>query len=572
MPLLKLQEYVETRNALRMKRSTFFDHWKDLAEQVLPRHARFFREDRSRAGTKRNDKIINGYPTKAARILASGMAAGITSPTRIWYRMGVDNQDLMQVSAVQTYLHQVETRMRVAMAISNFYNGMGNLYLDLGVFGTAAMLIDEDEHSIIRCYPLMMGSYYLESSDRLLIDTCYREVSMTVKQMGRKFGLKNCSRHVQDLAKQGKWHQWQDVLHIIEPNDMYEEGIMGPDGFAFRSVWLEEKSHDEGKFLQVSGYHEFPVIAPRWEVTAEDNYGSSPAMDALGDCRMLQKMEKQKLKNYDKATDPALVGPTSLRNQRTSLLPGDITYSDSVQGNQLKPIQDPSVNANAVEIGDTSISRIENRIGQFFMTDMWLSMQKKEGDGVQPETARYVDEVHEEKMLQLGPTLSRFDDEGLNPSVKRIYGIMFRGGLFPPLPPELHGQNLKIQYINIMAQAQKLLETGGVERLAGFVSSMGAIAPEAKDLIDIDMMIREYAEMLGTNPDMLLSTDQVKQIRAQKAQAAQMQQTAAGAAQGAETAKNLSQVPMNEDNGLTRLMQMYSQAGSPNIPQPGGMQ
>lgn len=561
------EEYVQCRNNYRTSRSTFFDHWKDLADQILPRHARFFREDRSRAGTKRNDKIINACPTKAARIQASGMGAGITSPTRIWYRMGVDNQDLMKIGRVQEYLHAVETRMRVAMAISNFYNGIGNIYLDLVVFGTGAMFIDEDEQSIIRCYPLMIGSYYLDSSARLIIDTCYREVSMTVRQMVKKFGIDKCSSHVQSLYKEKKMTVWIDVLHIIEPNDEYIEGNLDNSGKAWRSVWLEEKTSDNGAFLSVGGYHEFPVIAPRYYVTGEDSYGSSPGMDALGDCRMLQKMEKQKLKNYDKATDPALVGPTSLRNQRTSLLPGDITYSDTLTGNRLQPIQDPQTNIAAVKVGAEEIREVENRIDEFFMVDMWRAMQDKEG--VQPETARWVDEVHEEKMLQLGPMLSRFDDEGLNPTIKRIYGVMFRGNLFPPLPPELKDQSIKIQYINIMAQAQKLLETGGVERLAGFVQSFSKTHPEANDLVDVDEMIREYAEMLGTNPNILLDEMQVKAIREAKAIAANKQQALAGAQQGADTAKTLSQVPMNEDNGLTRLMAQYSQAGSPNIPQPG---
>lgn len=561
-----ISDYKQTKSLLRQKRSTFYDHWQDLAEQVLPRHARFQREDRNRSGTKRNSKILNGTPTRALRRLASGLSASITSPIRIWFRMGVANQDLMKVGRVQSHLRVVETRMRAAMSFSNFYNGMGNLYLDLALYGTAAMFVDEDDETVIRCYPLMMGSYYLESSDRLQIDTVYREVSMTVKQMIKKFGLSNCSRHVQDLAKQGKIYEWIDVLHIVEPNDDYQNGMLDNSGKPFISVWMEERNSDDKQFLHVGGYYEFPVIPPRWDVTAEDSYGSSPGMDALGDCRMLQRMERNKLRNYDKATDPALVGPTTLRNQRTSLMPGDMTYSDNVKDNSVRPIQDPGDSARAVEIGERTIRSVEQRIEEFYYNDIWLMMQRGENDGVQPDTARGVDEKHEEKMLQLGPMLSRFDDEALNPVVKRIYFSMYRRGMFPPLPEELRGQQFSIRYMNIMAQAQKLLETTAVERLAGFTSGLTSTHPEAGDLIDVDEMVREYADMVGVNPDILLSSEQVKAIRAQKAQAAQRQQVAAGARQGSETAKNLAQVPMNEDNGLTRMMQLYSQGMTPTVP------
>lgn len=552
-----VEEYKQMVQMVKLKRTTFFDHWRELAENILPRHARFLTTDRTRAGTKRNSKIINSTPTKAAQIEATGMAAAITSPVRIWFRLGTQNPELMKIARVQSHLFAVEQQMRSIMSTSNFYNGMGNLYFDLVVFGTAALFIDEDDDTGIRCYPLMIGSYYLESSDRLQIDTCVREVSMTVKQMIKKFGYANCSNRVQMLATEKKLYEWIDVIHIVEPNDDYVGGQLDARGKKYISVWYEQSNEGTDQFLRISGYHEFPIIAPRWYVTAEDNYGSCPAMDALGDCRQLQKMESQKLKNFDKATDPSLVAPTSLRNQKVSLIPGDVTYSDSIRENSLKPIQDPGDNVRAVQIGAQEIREVESRIKSTFSNEIWLMMQRDEGDGVQPETARAVDEKHDEKMLQLGPTLSRFDDEALNPAVKRIYNVGLRANMFPPAPPELQGQMFKIQYINIMARAQKLLETSGIERLAGFVASLSATSPEAKDLIDIDTMVRDYAEMVGVNPDTIYAEAEVLKIRQKKAQAAQQQQMAAGAQQGSQTAKNLSQVPMAEDNALTRLMALY---------------
>ena len=237
-----IDDLKSSKEMLRQKRVTFYDHWKDLSEQVLPRHARFFREDRMRGGTKRNDKILNDTPTKAARVCASGMAAGISSPVRIWFRTGVDNPELAKIARVQEYLHQVDMRMRVVTIVSNLYNGLGNLYLDLCVYGTGAMLIDEDEDSVIRVYSLAIGSYFIEVNDRQQVDTIYRELSMTVRQLVTKFGMENCSLHVQQLAKEKKWWTWIDVTHVIEPNMEMVDGNIDHSGMEFSSYWFEDKS------------------------------------------------------------------------------------------------------------------------------------------------------------------------------------------------------------------------------------------------------------------------------------------------------------------------------------------
>jgi hypothetical protein len=53
-------------------------------------------------------------------------------------------------------------------------------------------------------------------------------------------------------------------------------------------------------------------------------------MLALGQVKALQLEQKRKSQLIDKATNPPMVGPSTLKNQRVSLLPGDITYIDNM--------------------------------------------------------------------------------------------------------------------------------------------------------------------------------------------------------------------------------------------------
>lgn len=59
-------------------------------------------------------------------------------------------------------------------------------------------------------------------------------------------------------------------------------------------------------------------------------------MLALGPVKALQLLQKRKSQLIDKATNPPMVGPTSLKNQRVSLLPGDVTYIDQITGRWFK--------------------------------------------------------------------------------------------------------------------------------------------------------------------------------------------------------------------------------------------
>ena len=76
-----------------------------------------------------------------------------------------------------------------------------------------------------------------------------------------------------------------------------------------------------------------------------------------------------------------------------------------------------------------------------------------------------VNEMRDEKMLQIGPVLDRLNDELLDPAIDRIFNIMMRRGMLPPPPDELQGQPLRVEYTSVMAQAQKSVGIGSIEAL-----------------------------------------------------------------------------------------------------------
>jgi len=533
---------------IKNERSTYFGHWEELSEYILPRRGRFLASKRN-DGSKKNGKIVDSTATMAIRTLSAGMMSGITSPARPWFRLATPDPTLMEVAEVKQWLFQSEKRMREIFSRSNLYNSLQTVYEEMGVFGTAAMLVQEDHDDVIRCYPFTAGEYGLANSDRLNVDTFYREFQLTVSQTVQWFSKENCSDEVNGMHKNGQLDKWVDIIHVIEPNHARETNKRDSKNMLYRSVYFEKGGRGD-KLLGDSGYEEFPVMAPRWHVTGVDIYGRSPAMDVLGDVKMLQIEQKRKAQGIDKMINPPMQAPSSLRGQAASVLPGGVTYVDSMQGTQggFRPTYE--VNPRLAEL-QQDIAETQNRIQHGFYSDLFQMLTLSNRRQI---TAREIDERHEEKLLMLGPVLERLHSELLDPLIDRTFNIMIRNNLVPPAPEELNGVDLRVEYISVMAQAQRAIGTGAIERLAGFVGNLAAAKPEVLDKFDADQSVDEYAEMLGVPPKIVVSDDDVLSLREQRAQAQQQQQQMEQVNQGAQAAKVLSEADTEGNNVLSNIL------------------
>jgi hypothetical protein len=548
------------------ERSPWVAIWKQQADYILPR--RFRDTALMRNKPAQNDKLINNTPTQAARTLASGLMSGLTSPARPWFRLAIPgagrrNGNLSE--DVKLWLNIVENVLREVLIRSNVYNALAHVYGDLGTYCTAGMIVEEDTDEVVRAYTLPLGSFVLMTSSRGQVNGVIREVPMTVAQVVEKFGAENCSKKVQEAAKRGQLDEVVEVVHCVEPNADYIPDSPAFQHMRWRSCWYEQKENiADDHFLGEGGFHEFPGMFPRWAVTGTDTYGTGPGFDALGDAKALQVLEKRKAMVVDRITMPPMVAPTSMKAGKVSLLPGDVTYVDRVSGGQgFEPAI--SINPAAIQAIDGIIRSHEDRINRAFYADLWLAMTMDERN--QRATAREVAERHEEKLLALGPTLERLHDELLDKLIERVFGICMRRGLIPPPPQELQGADLKVEYISIMAAAQRLLGVSAVERLSSFVGNIAAANPEALDKVDFDEAIDQYADMLGVDPQIVRSDEDVARIRAQRAQAAaQKQQQELALQQGpamAQSAKLLSETDVNGTSALNRLLQTTGGGGAP---------
>lgn len=533
---------------LKSIRQPWEAEWSTLASYVDPTRyrAQLLAE---RAASRKN--IIDGTGTLALRTLKSGMHSGLTSPARPWFKLSPKDPDLRDFAPIKEYLSTAEAGMRQVFSASNLYTSFHTGYGDIGLFGQSCSILVDDDKDVIRLVPLLHGTFWLARDETGRATTLYRNFRWSVQRIVSRFGLANISDRIRTLYDAGKYDQTFVIWHAIEPRLNRNPKSPAKWDMPFLSNYWEDGGNGD-KLLEESGFEENPIIAPPWELSSDDHYATSPGQDAIGDVKMLQREQTRKLEGIDKLVRPPMTGPTSMKNNPASLLPGSITYVDAAAtGAGYRPAME--VNLRLGELRE-DIGETQERVNRTFYADLFLMLSNMEG--IQPRNQLEISERKEEKLLALGPVLENIYNNQLEPVIERTYAIMNRRRMLPPPPPDLQNRDLDIEYTSMLAQAQKAVATGSIERGVGFVGQLSAVKPDVLDKIDADEAVDVYFDYIGVPPSIVVPDDEVAKIRAARAQKQQAAENAAMAAQmapaakqGAEAASVLADTQNNASGG-----------------------
>jgi hypothetical protein len=129
------------------------------------------------------------------------------------------------------------------------------------------------------------------------------------------------------------------------------------------------------------------------------------------------------------------------------------------------------------------------------------------------------------------------------------------------MPPELHMQEIKIDFQSVLAQAAKLINTRSIQSTAGFVGQLAQYNQAALDKLNTDECIDLYGDAVGAPATIIRGKDEVDQIRAARQKQMAVQQQQAAVNQQIDNAQKLAQTPLNPETALGRLEGMGSVGG-----------
>jgi hypothetical protein len=542
--------FIKRKSAMLRERESFIKHYIDLQRDIKPRRGQFLGSNTKQAnsGTKRHQNIINSAGTQAHDIATSGMYNGIMSPARPWFKLTTMEPAFMEFQSVKLWLSAVQRVMLQIFNRGNLYDMAPQMIGEEILFATGCMLHVEDTKDVARFYTQTAGSYLIAQNNRLEVDTFCRDLEYTAWQMSQEFpDPATRSINVNTAIERGEYDRVFKVMQFVDPNPSFNESkaLFNSKFKAYRSVYLEESEEgpDDKKFLKISGFDEFPVYAPRWDVTGNDTYGTDcPAMVALGDIRQLQIEEKRKAQAIDKVVNPPLGGPASLKNVPISALPGGVNIYNASNNAKLEPIY--QINPAIGELRQ-DMAEVENRINKAFFVDMFLAISNMQG--IQPKNQLELSQRNEERLLQLGPTIQRFQREFLDKLIDRTFNQADRRGMIPEPPREIAGAPLKVEFVSTLAMAQLAVKTQDIDRLVNVTGGLVSLGFEdAAMKLDAGQVVDEYANALGTPPGVVRPDDVVAEMKEAQAKAAQEQQAL-------EHAESLSKAMKNTGDTIDTL-------------------
>lgn len=527
-----VDEIMARLKSLQSDRVNFDSHWQEVADYVIPRKGNIT-STRS-PGSKLHRTLYDSTAPRALSTLAAGLHGQLTSPSSKWFKLRAKDPDLMKNEEVKVWFGQIERRTYDVFNGSNFNSQVHEMYIDMGAFGIGNFYSETDPKNIVRFDARPCGECYIAENEAGLVDTAFREFTYTARQMEQRWGASAVSDKVRKKLEKKKYDDQIGMLHAVYPRDDYNPGKADSLNLPWASMYIEiEEKH----LVSEKGYHEFPYAVPRWEKASDETYGRSPAMNSLPDVKMVNAMEKTILRAAQKIVDPPLMLPFDGYIMPVRMSPGSLIMQRKVMGPEGKI--EPLLTKANLPAGMDKANEKREAINQAFFVDLFLmlDMLRKEKKG--QVTATEILERVEEKMIVLGPTIGRLFSEFLNPLIERVFGMMLRAGMLPPMPEILEGQEYIVEYVSPLARAQRMHEVTSIQKSLSFVAPIAEVRPEVLDKYNWDKTVDYVNDILGVPPDLMLSDDQVEEIRVQRQEAQAAQRQIELAAAGGQAAKEV---------------------------------
>ena len=535
-----------------------YDPWKalykELADYVAPGRGRFIdQEGQANQKTKASSKLINPVAADALHMMGAGLHGGLSSPARPWFQLGFHAPDLDKFSAGRAWLDDCEKRLYAVLRRSNFYSVVHNVYEEVGGFGTGCLFVDSHPEYIVNFSYLTAGDYRFAVDERARTHCLYRKIRMQIHQMAKLFGKEKLSDTCKNLLSTNPY-EWRTVLHCIEPREDYVNGSEFASQMPWRSIYLEWQNNKD--VLLESGYMEMPMVTPRWQALTHEAYGWGPGPEALGISKMIQRMELNAQLAEDKFLDPPMGVPSGFKDRMLDLSPGAKNVYDKGKEGSKAFERLIDIDPNSIRLYEERIGKLETKVRRLMFNDLFLMIANAD----QSMTATEVNARQEEKMIMLGPAINRLLYEMLDPVIERVFALCGRAGLLKPPPPDVAESEYKVEYISILAQAQKLVNAQSIQAYVQMAGAAAQLNPSSVDKTDMDKLMEVYGDIINLPSGIVREDDQVDQIRQVKADEAARQQALMDAQNQAGVVKTLGDAQSGEDTALGQLEQSMGAA------------
>jgi hypothetical protein len=382
------------------------------------------------------------------------------------------------------------------------------------------MFIERDPEFTVRFQTRHCSEVFLTEDANGRVDTVFREFKMPARAIIERFGDTVDSK----IIKRAETNPYEMItlVHAVYPRSERDMSKVNSENKPFASCYVDP---DSRTVLSESGFDEFPYVAPRFlKASFEIGYGRSPAMTALPDIKMLNRMSEVTIRAAQKQIDPPLMVPDDGFMLPVRTVPGGLNFYRSGTRDRIEPLNIGANNPLGLNMEDQRRKAIQSA---FYVDQLILSQGPQ-------MTATEVMQRTEEKMRLLGPVLGRLQAELLQPLINRVYNLMSRDRLFAPAPEFMQNTGIEIEYVSPLAKAQKSGDIQAAMRLFELMGPLAQIDQSVIDYIDADGLAKYLMQTLSVPATTIRGEEEVSEIRQQRAEQMQAEAQKQEAMQTAE--------------------------------------
>ncbi len=510
----RAERIIRRFDKLKDDRGTLDSHLQEVAERVIPRKS--YVTTKRTEGSKTitfNTELFDATAVFANQDMAAGLISHLMPPNSRWFALKAKDPELNKIPAVKESLAKITTLLHEEFAISNFYNIMYQVMIDLGWAGQACVEPKEGKKTTLSFRTYHISEFYIVKDSDGNIDTVYYKFKYTARQAKQEWGIENLGKCVLDALNSTKKEDIDKEFEFIEelaPREDFDSFPAVADRRPISSTTVGVKDKNT---VDEDGFYEMPKLTPRWYVNSNETNGRSQAMFGLPWIKLINQI----VKNWNQAVEmnlrPVTLVPDDGFIGNVYSKPGALwkyraTYANSANAIRQFPAQGNTKDAKEM------IDWVETNIKKAFFNDLFVMLAQLTGT----QTAFEISERIQEKHSRIVAPIGRVQTELLNGTVTRSIGILGRAGkLDKILAPELLDQGYEIQYVSKLALALRIIEVRSIEATFNIVDRIGERNPQVYDVFDDDEIARGTADRFAMPPDMVRSPEGVDEIREQRA-------------------------------------------------------
>lgn len=526
----------ESRVQYLMKRLSHLEEERQPWEAVWDKAAELCSVD-SKIYVKDNkgriiQKNFDGTARQALNTFAAAMKSVLIPTNTVWHKLKATNPRLETNDNVRRYLEYVNNLLfKVRYAPNSRFTSESYTHLrQIGIYGQAAWLVEEDVGFGINYRSIPMHEVYLDFNRKGEIDVVYRKYELTARQALQEFGSRATSK-IRETADKTPDRKMQ-FLHAVEPRkdrDVRKKDSLGMP-FASYHVDLINK-----EVIYESGYRINPYMVPHYIQVAGSAYGSSPAMQAFEDILTVNEMQKTALRSAQQQANPTLFVSKDIKDASRIGQPGAIVRGLDANG---RPLAAPLQYGGNLAITLEMQQAIQSIIKDAFLVPLFQSLAEMKD--LRDVRAYVIQQQIQERAMLLAPTSELISSEWLVGNVRREIDILSRYGLLDDVPDELmYDGAIDIEFESPAVHMQQAATITGLMEWMETVMGMAQVNPGVLDIVDFEQAARAIADYKGVATSIIRTPDQVQALGEQRAQAEQAQALLQAAPAVSQTVKNL---------------------------------